>query len=192
MVEFSIHMCPKRIGEGFVRFVSSKDARNAIEKNNGLLIRGRRIIVTESKHKRTHKMNSSKDTSMDYSKQEPKGQTRVQKAAPRDHRSYRDVVQHYNTITSHTTKPLQDQLKVAYICGQNEELSLQEASEKVMAKGLNELIVSKLDDLSVIVSKKKDKINYPMSKEEQTRLKTYFKYVVLWFKEYRHKDIRRC
>lgn len=57
-----------------------------------------------------------------------------------------------------------------FICGQSEELTIQEARDRVKELNINHLLVSKVDDMTLLVSKNHNKINIPFINEEKIKL----------------------
>lgn len=111
--------------------------------------------------------------------------------AHRDHKTYSEVVCHEVHVSGHTTPDLQSWLRVAYFCGQKDKLDFKVANQKLKNHGLRNVIASKVDDLTIMVSGMSNGVHYPLSTEEIETMKSYFEYVVPWFKEYIPQVIRR-
>lgn len=86
-----------RIGKdtrfGFVRFQKEDQASHAINRNNGLLIKGQKLEVKWAKYARNTHIKKKGN-----SHQVPTPKQKVWKPAQRDTRSYKEVVQAQTTL----------------------------------------------------------------------------------------------
>lgn len=89
-----------------------------------------------------------------------------------------------HVVEGQTKEALQSWLTITFIYSESRQLDLKDARGKIKEGGLNWLHTGKLDYYSVIVSKVEDSKDIPLTKDEETKLKGCFEYVVPWHKEY--------
>lgn len=132
---------------GFVRFASSEEVEKTAKINNGLMIKGFKMVATLSKFNR--QSTSRKDY---YQSNSPERAVRqIWKPSKRDGRTYSEVAQ--RVVYGQQNSPLQEWLEKAYICSDKEVLDVKQVMEKINGTEMKDIYFYKLDDFSVIVYK---------------------------------------
>lgn len=148
---------------GFVRLDNESDAISAIRKNNGLVVKGFKMTLSMSRYEKP-----KVQLQVIPQKQPQQGKIKVWRPALRDTRSYREATLNCKEVQGVIKQD--EWLKMAFICSEDEKMEAQEATQKIQDTGIQNLIVSKLDDFSIIVNKKVMEHETPLIEDEETKL----------------------
>lgn len=163
---------------GFVKFQRKEEAEYAISHNNGLDVKGHKMIVQWSRYGRNH-APVEKRTEKQHSRIL---HTKTWIPARRDNRSYKEVVEKGPTISLETVNENDAWLEEALICYPNMEMNVQEFKEKARREGITGLKVSKFDCSSFIVSKRMDGVIMKIEEESKEALLKFNRAIKAWSK----------
>lgn len=147
---------------------------NAIKRNNGLELKGKKIRVQWAKYARNTNRHATHTNS--FQKQEVVPPQKQWRPAHRDHRTYSEVVKKKEIIEVGTDKEIEEWFGNALICYYKDGLNLKTAKEMLQYKGLGELVISSFDSFLCIISRVECMKDCPQEERTQQKLRKYFQH----------------
>lgn len=119
---------PKKKGSfRFVRLSRVREAIEAIKRNNGLMVKGYKIVVVMSKYQLSFE-NTTQNMKSHRAPMQNTHTKKVWRRSKRDARTYSQVAR--LVVGGNETIQIPEWLKNIYICNEDESLELQQAMEK--------------------------------------------------------------
>lgn len=154
----------------------------AITRNNDLLIKGSNIKVSWGKYSKGLMSRTSNDSITSSNIRTKVHKRREWKPVFRDGRSYKEVTNKKPAIQVHSDLDLVSWLKKSMVCYYKESYELKEGMKEMMNHGFGDLILSKFDSKTCVISKRIGIETVLLIQEAIKKLKLCFNKVVPWSK----------